>query len=143
MTPYGKVAQTAVAAITRLAEVFDAEMPVRLSSGDVAKSRNLPQPVVAKVLVTLSQAGLVSGAPGPGGGYALARPPGEIRLAEVAKLFGQQDDQLSCPFGPDWCGNGPRCPLHDELIAVRERIEQFLERNTLEPFASRGDDAAT
>lgn len=134
MTPYGKVAQTAVAAITRLAQAYDAEKPVRLSSGQVAESRNLPKPVVAKVLVTLSQAGLVDGAPGPGGGYALAKPPGEIKLIEVAQLFGQRDDQLSCPFGPEWCGTGPQCPLHDELTAIRERIESFLVLNTLESF---------
>jgi Rrf2 family iron-sulfur cluster assembly transcriptional regulator len=74
MTPYGKTAQTAIAAVSRLAEVYDPARRVKLNSADIAGHRHLPQPVVSKVLTTLSQAGIVSGSPGPGGGYWLACP---------------------------------------------------------------------
>ena len=71
MTPYGKTAQNAVAAMSRLAEAY-AENRL-LSSIDIARDRNLPQTLVAKLLTMLSQAGLVEGVRGPGGGYRLAR----------------------------------------------------------------------
>ena len=76
MTPYGKAAQTAIAAVSRLAEVYDPEKRIKLNSSDIAEKRHLPQPVVAKILTNLSLAGIVNGSPGPGGGYWLSRPPG-------------------------------------------------------------------
>ena len=73
---YGKQTETAIAAMSRLAEVWDGGR-TRLSAVEIADKRGLPRAMVAKILSTLSQANLVQGAPGPGGGYALAREPGE------------------------------------------------------------------
>lgn len=134
MTPYGKTAQTAIAAVSRLSQVHDPTRPTRLNSAEIAASRNLPQPVVAKVLTTLSQAGVIVGSPGPGGGYALARPPERITLYEVACLFDRLDDSLGCPFGPGWCGTGPQCPLHEQLGALRAAVEAFLRQTTFAGF---------
>lgn len=134
MTPYGKTAQHAIAAVSRLAQLYDPGKRAKVSSADIAESRGLPQPVVAKVLTILSQAGLVGGAPGPGGGYWLAKPPGEISFYDVAALFDRLDENLGCPFGPAWCGNGPRCPMHHALDELRTRVAEFLKRNTFAPF---------
>jgi Rrf2 family protein len=134
MTPYGKTAQHAIAAVSRLAQVYDPARRTKLNSADIADARHLPKPVVAKVLTVLSQAGLVAGSPGPGGGYWLVRPPGEITLYDVASLFDRLDENLCCPFGPDWCGNGPRCPMHHQLDSLRERTAEFLKRNTFASF---------
>jgi Rrf2 family iron-sulfur cluster assembly transcriptional regulator len=132
MTPYGKTAQHAIAAMSRLAEVY-AENG-RLSSGEIAQRRNLPRPIIAKVLTVLSQAGLVAGSPGPGGGYALSRSPDQISLYQVAELFDRLSENLSCPFGPNWCGTGPQCPLHDRLTALREQVIRFLQSTTFAAF---------
>ncbi len=134
MTPYGKTAQHAIAAMSRLAQVYDPAKQVKLSSADVAESRDLPQPVVAKVLTTLSLAGLVGSTPGPGGGYWLAKPPDQITLYDVAALFDRLEESLGCPFGPNWCGNGPRCPIHNSLEALREQTAALLKRTTFAVF---------
>jgi Rrf2 family protein len=134
MTPYGKTAQHAVAAMSRLAQVHDPLKKIKLSSADIAESRGLPQPVVAKVLTTLSLAGLVGSTPGPGGGYWLAKPPDQVTLYEVAALFDRLEENLSCPFGPDWCGNGPQCPMHGQLEALREQTATLLKRTTFAAF---------
>ncbi len=107
---YQKTTQNAIAAVSRLAELFrDSE--ARTSSRDIAESRNLPVPIVAKILTELSRGGLIVGAPGPGGGYRLARPPAEISLKDVADLF-ERDVQTACPYGAGWCGPGEPCPGH-------------------------------
>jgi Rrf2 family iron-sulfur cluster assembly transcriptional regulator len=129
---YGKTTQNAIAAMSRLAEVY--EQATYLSSSDIAKSRQLSQTLVAKLLTTLSRAGLVSGAPGPGGGYALAKLPAEITLYDITTVFERTDDRLTCPFGPNWCGNNDPCPLHDQLGEIDARIETFLKSTTLEQF---------
>lgn len=134
MTPYGKTAQHAVAAVSRLAEVYDPDRPVKLNSADIAASRRLPKPVIAKVLTILSQAGIVSGSPGPGGGYWLARPPENITIYDVVTLFERLDQNVSCPFGPDYCGSGPHCPLHVDMLTIREQMIAFLQTNTFVRF---------
>jgi Rrf2 family protein len=132
MTPYGKTAQHAIAAMSRLAEVYPEKR--RLNSAEIAEHRKLPRPIIAKVLTVLSQAGLVAGSPGPGGGYALSRPPERITLFEVAELFDRVTENMSCPFGPNWCGNGAPCPLHDRLASLREQVTRFLQTTTLAAF---------
>ena len=134
MTPYGKTAQTAIAAVSRLAEVYDPNKRVKLNSAEIAEKRLLPQPVVAKVLTILSQAGIVHGSPGPGGGYWLARAPEAVTLYDVVALFERLEDNVSCPFGPDYCGHGPHCPMHSDLIKVREQIVTFLKTSTFARF---------
>ncbi|MCU0703906.1 MAG: Rrf2 family transcriptional regulator [Fimbriiglobus sp.] len=134
MTPYGKTAQNAIAAVSRLAEVYDPANRVKLNSADIADNRHLPKPVVAKVLTVLSQAGIVSGTPGPGGGYWLARDPELITLFDVVELFERLDDNVSCPFGPDYCGNTPHCPLHQDMLTVRGQIHEFLKKTNFARF---------
>lgn len=134
MTPYGKTAQTAVAAVSCLAEVYDPRQPRKLSSAEIANQRNLPQPIVAKVLTVLSQAGIVQGTPGPGGGYWLAQPPEQLTLYAVVALFERLDQNGSCPFGPNYCGNGPHCPLHHQMSRVIDELTKFLTENTFAGF---------
>ncbi|MET3871676.1 Rrf2 family protein [Puniceicoccus vermicola] len=122
--------------MSHLAEVYPVEG--RLSSQDIALKRNLPKQLVAKILVVLSQANLVSSVPGPGGGYWLRKPPSEISLLAIVSLFEKGGDMLMCPFGPDWCGNGDPCPLHDQLVQLNEQMNRFLSETTLDVFA-RGE----
>ena len=88
---YGRQTETAIAAVSRLSEVYDGGA-TRLSASEIARDRGLQAPSVAKILTTLSQAGLVGGMPGPGGGYALARDPSEITVRDVFALFEREDD---------------------------------------------------
>ena len=133
MIRFGKTAQTAVSAMSLLAEVYDGGK-TKLSSHDIAARRELPQPVVAKVLTIVSSLGLVDGTRGPGGGYWLKRPPAEISLLDIVEEFERQDARVMCPFGPNWCGKGEPCPMHDELARVDEAWTRYLRETTLAVF---------
>ncbi len=132
MIRYGKSTQNAIAAMSRLAEAYNDG--ARLSSRDIAKARELSQALIAKLLTQLSQAGMVSGATGPGGGYSLAKPPAEISLYDIAAVFERVGDKLICPFGPCWCGTDQPCPLHNKLIKLDAEFEKFLKNATLDMF---------
>lgn len=129
----GKTAQHAIAVMSFLAERFDAG-ETRLSSHDVAEKRNLPQPLVAKILTTLSVSGLVHGTRGPGGGYWLARTPAKISLADIVENFERDDATMMCPFGPGWCGSGDPCALHDDIAAFEKEWTDYLHKTTLVVF---------
>jgi len=125
---------SAIASMSRLAEVYYSDRRT-LTATQIAESRKLQQPFVAKLLTTLSQAGLIRGVRGPGGGYSLARPPAQITLLDIAGCFERDKTVVTCPFGPGWCGDGPRCPLHDDVIALQEHVRVFLAKTTLSTFS--------
>lgn len=135
MIRYGKTTQTAIAAMSRLAEVHAEGL--QLSSHEVARNRGLPQTLVAKLLTTLSQTGLVVGSRGPGGGYALAMPPEEISLLNIVQVFERQEDEIVCPFGPTWCGSEEPCPLHDDYTAFQDQFNGWLSKTTLAVFVKK------
>lgn len=72
---------------------------------DIAERTGLPQPYLEQILLALKGAGLVRSKRGVGGGYVLARPAGEIKLAEIISAvdgpitvgdFGQPHQDGSC-----------------------------------------------
>ncbi len=128
-----KTTQNAIAAMSRLAELYaDGH---KASSGDIAKARNLAQPLVAKVLTTLARSGLILGSPGPGGGYQFAKDPREVSLLDVVSLFERESD-TACPFGPGWCGNEEPCPIHQSLLAMKQIETDYLTNTTFDVFRS-------
>lgn len=130
MFTYSKLAQAGIAAVSYLAGVAAEN---RLAgSAEIAESRQLSRMLVAKILTLLSRAGLVDGKPGPLGGYRLARPASEITMLDVIKVFENPQDTVMCPFGPNWCGVGPVCPLHYKLLDMHQ---QALDRLAGENFA--------
>lgn len=136
MFGYGKMSGCAVAAMSALAERH--ADGVQLSSQQIADSRNLSQPLVAKVLTVLSQGGFVHGTRGPGGGYRLAREPKAITVFEVVELFEGHRDPSACPFGPGYCGTGDPCPLHHVLVGIDEATAARLRKAHFGAFVGRG-----
>lgn len=133
MISFGKTAQTAVSALSLLAEIYDSGK-TKLSSAQIAEKRNLPQPVVAKVLTIVSSLGLVDGSRGPGGGYWLKKQPSEISLLDIVEEFERQDAGIMCPFGPNWCGHGAPCPMHDSLMQHDTQWMSYLRETKLSIF---------
>lgn len=130
----GKTSQTAIACASLLAECYDAGK-TRLSSPEIAKRRELPAPLVAKVLTVLSTAGIVDGTRGPGGGYWLSRNPETISLAQIVAAFEKEQDRMLCPFGPNWCGHNDPCPMHDSIVEMDRQWTDYLRSTNLAVFA--------
>ena len=133
MLRYGKLARQAVSVISYLAEGYQANAHA-ISSSEIGRARKIPAALAAKLLSQASSAGLVIGTTGPGGGYRLAKPPGEIRLVDIVALFGRSQEESLCPYSLDWCGNGDPCPLHEGFVKLKESARTFLEETTLAVF---------
>ena len=130
---YGKTAANAIAVMSYLAS----EPGKRAGSGEIAKSRGISQALTAKLLTQLAAAGLVTGQPGPGGGYTLAKPPADISLSDIIRLFELSEMPSVCPFGHDWCGQGEPCPLHDSISQMLENNRKFIQETRLSVFVSK------
>ncbi len=132
---YSKLAQAGIAAVSYLAAVSGES---RLSgSAEIAESREMSRQLIAKILTMLSRSGLVEGTPGPSGGYRLARPAAEITLLDVVRVFEDLEDRVMCPFGPNWCGHGPQCPLHDTFFAMHQEAIDRLQGETFAQFVGQ------
>ncbi|MCX6968023.1 MAG: Rrf2 family transcriptional regulator [Verrucomicrobia bacterium] len=128
---YGKTVSNAIAVVSYLA----ADPSRRAGSGEISNERGISRALTAKLLTQLASAGLVSGQPGPGGGYTLAKPAHEISLMDIAKLFEQIESSSPCPFGHDWCGKGEPCPLHATFQKMMEENLRFMDETRLSLFA--------
>jgi Rrf2 family transcriptional regulator, iron-sulfur cluster assembly transcription factor len=136
MFRYGKLARQAVSAMSYLAEKYSADGP-SISSAEVGRMRKIPTALAAKLLSEAASVGLCKGVTGPGGGYRLARPPSEIRLADIVGIFEREMDEYPCPFGPGWCGTGNPCPLHNDFLKLETSGRKFLEETTLAVFSKK------
>lgn len=128
MFTYSKLAQAGIAAVSYLASIAGEN---RLAgSAEIAESRELSRMLIAKILTLLSRAELIDGKPGRLGGYRLARPASEITLLDVVSVFKDPQDKVMCPFGPNWCGNGPVCPLHNTFLDMHQAaLDRLAEQN--------------
>lgn len=136
MFRYGKLARQAVSAMSYLAEKHGPDSG-SISSAEVGRVRRIPTALAAKLLSEAAAAGLARGVTGPGGGYRLARPPEEIRLADIVGLFERELTEYPCPFGAGYCGTGNPCPLHDDFLRLEANGRKFLEETTLAVFAKK------
>ena len=105
-----------------------------LALSNVAQDSSVPPAYLEQLLGLLRRAGLVTSTRGAHGGYALSRPPEEIRVGEVYRV-------LEGPIAPMDCvsevESEDQCPLIDGCatrivwLKVRDNIIEALDSTTL------------
>lgn len=70
-------------AMVALADLALARPEDLVTLAEIAKRQDISLPYLEQLFVKLRRAKLVDSVRGPGGGYRLAREPGEIRVSEV------------------------------------------------------------
>ncbi|MDQ3889183.1 MAG: Rrf2 family transcriptional regulator [Actinomycetota bacterium] len=115
--------------------------PLRLD--EIATAASAPRSVLEQVMPTLRTAGIVRSVRGPGGGYTLNRPPEEITLERVVRLF---QGQLA-PIGyatrrsPDPAPPIVAGSLRPVWEEIRDATISILERTTFADLARAASDA--
>jgi Rrf2 family iron-sulfur cluster assembly transcriptional regulator len=70
-------------AMVALADLAMQPADALASLADISRRQDISLPYLEQLFVKLRRAGLVESARGPGGGYRLARPADEVRVADV------------------------------------------------------------
>jgi Rrf2 family protein len=122
-------------AVRAAAELAAAPPGVLVKGEELARAQAIPLEFLENILRSMRLAGIVIAQRGIEGGYALARPPSEITLAEVVDavedpLAGVQRTPLE---DLDYPGVAAR--LGDVWIAMRESMRAVLESVTLTDLA--------
>jgi Rrf2 family protein len=95
----------------------------------LAERTKVPRRYLNKVLQDLARAGLVRSQSGPGGGYAMAKPPGEVTILDVVNAVGELERIRHCPLGLP--SHTTLCPLHRELDKVYAAVQEALAKVTI------------
>jgi Rrf2 family iron-sulfur cluster assembly transcriptional regulator len=107
-------------------------MPVR----EIASAEVIPQPFLSKILHGLRAKGLVKSRKGPGGGFLLARPAGEIKVTDIMEAVdGKCDLTTTCILGRGECGENGGCAFHPIWKPFRDQLVAGVESMTLEDVA--------
>lgn len=99
------------------------------SAERLAAETRVPRRYLHTVLQDLVRAELVRSRPGPGGGYALARPADEITILDVVNAVAPLQRIRHCPLGLPT--HTSLCPLHRELDRAFEAVETSFARVTI------------
>lgn len=105
------------------------ETPV--PAGEIAGLLELPENSLSKLLHRLQREGVLTSRRGPAGGFALARPPAEVALAEVVRPFDDLAEERRCLLGQRECRDDAPCAAHAEWRDVRETVRRFFHETTL------------
>lgn len=100
---------------------------------DIAYEESLPEKFLELILLELKNARIVESVRGAKGGYALRRPPSEIRLSEIIRLI----DGPLAPFGDAEqlrsliTRDADHRALYQVFLDVRDAAAKILENTTL------------
>lgn len=101
------------------------------SAGEIADEYGISGTLMAKVLQKLAREGVVQARHGAGGGYQLARDPGQISALEVITAIDGPVLITSCVTSHGNCDATEKCSVREPLRRVNESILHVLGAVTI------------
>jgi Rrf2 family protein len=115
------ISQTAEYALRAI--VYLAGQEVARTTLEIAKTTHVPAGYLAKVMQSLSRAGLVKSQRGLNGGFTLAHDPRELSILKVINAVDPIQRIAECPLGIP--SHGRRlCPLQHRLDQAAAMVEK-------------------
>ena len=97
---------------------------------DYSSEASLSPGYIAKVFQELSRAGLVHTVTGRKGGYALARPPEQVRLVEIVVALDGGPQEGCCLLSVGGCSNQGCCGVNEVIRDAERAFLDFLASQT-------------
>ncbi len=127
----GRYAVMAMADLARHTSEGKSSQPVPL--GEIAHRQEISQHYLEQLFGKLRRGGLVVAARGPRGGYRLAQPADELRIADIILAVDEPIKATRCraDSSKGCLGRTGRCLTHDLWEELGRQIEVFLSSVTL------------
>lgn len=103
----------------------------QVSAQQLSLELGLPAPTVAVLLKKLTRAGLIASTRGAGGGYALARPPRDISVAQVIGAIEGPVALTECALGDGLCAVEAGCATRGNWRLISQAVQVALEAVSL------------
>jgi Rrf2 family protein len=111
------------------------------SAKDIAEAYHIPPQLLAKILQTLTRAGLLVSHAGTHGGYALARPAREINAFDVIRAIDGPLFITSCITIHGTCDLAGHCTIKEPLRKVNDSITEMLSKLLISDLIDPTDQA--
>ncbi len=126
----------AMRAMIELAERRDGDLLV--PAREIAVAQQIPLRFLEQQLGALNKAGLVESFRGSGGGCRLAKPPEDIRVADIAEAIEGHVAPMGCLEPEDHtCFADARCGLQGFWGDVAIAIQRVFDETTVADLAAR------
>ncbi len=110
--------------------------PAVLQIREISEREKIPGKFLEQILLTLKNAGLLHSKMGIGGGYRLAKPAGQISLAQIVRVLDGPLAPVKCvsqmAYEPCECPDEETCGLRLAMGDVRNAIATILDGTSLE-----------
>ena len=104
---------------------------------DIAARQDISLAYLEQLFSRLRQHGLVKSVRGPGGGYQLARPAGQMPVADIVMAVDEPLKAVRCASGGKGCmPGGERCLTHDLWDNLGRHIHDYLASVSLDDVIS-------
>jgi Rrf2 family protein len=120
------------------------ELSVRYGQGplhirDISAAQHIPERFLEQILLLLKRAGYLKSRKGREGGYALAKPPSAITVAEVIRVMDGPLAPIDCVsvMAHEVCPMEGTCGLRWLWKEVRDSVARILERTTFDDLVRR------
>jgi Rrf2 family protein len=128
-----KRSKYAIKALLALADHQRGE-PVRIA--DLAQEEQIPPKFLELILLGLKNQGILQSRKGKGGGYLLARDPGDIYLGQIVRMFDGPLAPVPCASQTAYvacadCPNEAVCGVHLAMKAVRDATAKVLDGTSI------------
>ena len=124
LTTKGRFAVTAMVDLAMNAQ----NNAVKLNA--ISERQKISLSYLEQLFSKLRRAGLVESVRGPGGGYVLGKPAGEINIAQIITAAEDRLDATQCS-GKDDCHGGEPCITHNLWESLNHTIHNHLSSVTL------------
>ena len=108
---------------------------------DIAHEQCIPKKYLEQILLLFKNKALVTSKSGSNGGYALARHPSEITMADVIRIIDGPLAPMLCvsitSYIPCSCTDETRCALRTVWQEARDKFVEVLENITLQDVVNR------
>ena len=105
----------------------------------ISERQNISLSYLEQLFSKLRRAGLVESIRGPGGGYILGSPCGNINIAQIIAAAEDSLDATQCSSKAN-CHNGTPCLTHQLWEDLNHTINNYLSGITLQSVLSQRED---
>ena len=102
-----------------------------INAREISTLFNLPPNLLAKILQSLSQSGIIEAQKGSGGGYRMARDPVTVTLTEIFESIEGPVHMVVCTSEDGCCSIEDRCTIKTGLTNLEHRFTEFFNTVTL------------
>jgi Rrf2 family iron-sulfur cluster assembly transcriptional regulator len=130
LTTKGRFAVTAMIDLA----LRNSDGPVTLAG--ISERQKISLSYLEQLFGKLRRYSLVDSVRGPGGGYCLARPGGQITVADIVRAVDEQLDATQCG-GKENCKDEERCMTHELWATLNLKMYDYLSSVTLSDLADK------